>query len=342
MADRTPERLVRLLGMVAYLDHTDGATVEQLAARFGVSARQVLDDVDLLWMTGTPGYFPDDLIDFDAASLDSGLVRLTQSRGMGRALRLGTREAVVLVAALRALRESVGQALDEDEREVLASTLEILSDATGEAASTVDVHIALEADPAVLAHARAAVRGGRRAHLRYVDAADRTSERDVDPWQLVTGDERSYLQAWCHSAGGERLFRLDRILALEVLDAPVTHRPERPHAPATFEAEAGHERVTVELSGRARWVAEQLPVEGVTDLPDGGFRVTLPIASRAWLRRLLLRLADDVRVVEPAGPATEAAAAAGRALARYGDVGSDGDGRADRGADGDRDVTLPG
>lgn len=305
--------------MVAFLDRTDGATVEELAAQFGVAPRQVLDDVDLLWMTGTPGYFPDDLIDFDAASLDSGVVRLTQSRGMGRALRLGTREAVVLVAALRALRESVGQALDAGEQEVLASTLDILTEATGEAAATVDVQLALEADPAVVTAARSAVRAGRRVHLRYVDAADRTSERDVDPWQLVTGDERSYLQAWCHSAGGERLFRLDRILALAVLDEPVTHRPERPEAPPTFEAEAGHERVALELSGRARWVAEQLPVEETVDQPDGGFRVTLPVASPAWLRQLLLRLADDVRAVEPPLAAAEVGAAAARALARYGE-----------------------
>mgnify|MGYP001261941196 CR=1 FL=1 len=59
-------------------------------------------------------------------------------------------------------------------------------------------------------HAKVAAKG-----LRYVDAADRTTERTVEPWQLVTGDEHSYLQAWCHSAGGERLFRLDRVLAAQ-------------------------------------------------------------------------------------------------------------------------------
>ena len=72
MAERTPERLVRLLGMVAYLDRHAGVPVEQIAAHFAVSPEQVLRDVDTLWMSGTPGYWPDDLIDFDAASLDSG------------------------------------------------------------------------------------------------------------------------------------------------------------------------------------------------------------------------------------------------------------------------------
>ncbi|GGB94435.1 helix-turn-helix transcriptional regulator [Cellulomonas carbonis] len=319
MADRTPERLLRLLGMVAYLDRHPGVAVEDLAAHFGVSPGQVLKDVDTLWMSGTPGYWPDDLIDFDAASLESGVVRLTQSRGMGRALRLGTREAVVLVAALRALREAVGDALDPVEREVLTGTLDVLTAATGEAAATVDVQLAVEADPQVVATARSALRDGRRVHLRYVDASDALSERDVDPWQIVTGDERSYLQAWCHSAGGERLFRLDRILDLRVLDEPVTRRPARAPDPTVFRPAPEHAAVTIDLSGRARWVAEQLPVEETLDLDDGGFRVTLRVASRAWLDQLLLRLAPDVRAVRPGSVAAEVAEAARRALLAYDD-----------------------
>ena len=122
MAERTPERLVRLLGLVAFLDRHPGVGVGEVAAQFDLSPVQVLRDVDTLWMSGTPGYFPDDLIDFDADSLDSGVLRLTQSRGMARALRLGTREAVALVAALRALDASIGDALDDRERAVLTST----------------------------------------------------------------------------------------------------------------------------------------------------------------------------------------------------------------------------
>lgn len=316
MAERTPERLVRLLGMVAYLDRNPGVGVDRVAAHFDVTPEQVLRDVDTLWMSGTPGYWPDDLIDFDAGSLESGVVRLTQSRGMGHALRLGTREAVTLVAALRALREAVGDAMEPAWQEVLGTTLDTLTRATGDAAATMDVHLTVEAAPELFARARAALATGRRVHLRYVDASDRVSERDVDPWQLLTGDEHSYLQAWCHSARGERMFRLDRILALEPLEEPVTTTPS-PTRGAAFQPTEEHDRVRVELDGRARWVAEQIPVEELHELPDGGFAVVLRLASPAWLRQLLLRLADHVRDVEPAGPALEAAAAARRALAAY-------------------------
>lgn len=322
MAERTPERLARLLGLVAYLDRHPGVPVAEVATHFGVSQAQVLRDVDTLWMSGTPGYFPDDLIDFDASSLETGVLRLTQSRGMARALRLGTREAVALVAALRALDEAVGGALDPAEREVLAGTLEALTAATGEAAATVDVQLSVEGDPAVVAAARRALLHGRRLHLRYVNASDEVRERDVDPWQLVTGDERSYLQAWCHASGGERLFRLDRILAAEVLDEPVTTRPA-PSRAATFQAAAEHPTVRLVIDSRARWVAEQLPVDALTDLGDT-LALELRISSAAWLRALLIRAAPYVRDVDPVDAGLEAAAAARRALDRYGERPADG------------------
>ena len=314
--ERTPERLVRLLGMVAYLDRHPGVAVEEVAEHFAITPDQVMRDVDTLWVSGTPGYWPDDLIDFDASSLESGVVRLTQSRGMTRALRLGTREAVALVAALRALRESVGEALDPGEREVLVSTLDALTAATGEAAAAVDVQLALQAAPEVVVTARAALRAGTRLRIRYVNASDVVSEREVDPWQLLTGDEHSYLQAWCHMAGGERLFRLDRILGAEQLDIPVTTDPG-PARAETFRPSDEHERVTLELDGQARWVAEQVPVDHTEDLPDGGFGVTLRVASEAWLHHVLLQIAPHVRSVQPERIARDVADAARRALAAY-------------------------
>ncbi|NCT90718.1 WYL domain-containing protein [Cellulomonas sp. APG4] len=315
MAERTPERLTRLLGMVAYLDRHPGVPVEELASHFEVSVEQVLKDVDTLWMSGTPGYWPDDLIDFDAGSLESGVVRLTQARGMVHALRLGTREAVALVAALRALREAAGEALDPAQREVLASTLDILTAATGDAAATMDVRLSVTAAPEVLAAARTAIAEGRRLHLRYVDAADRVTERDVDPWRLLTGDEHSYLQGWCHAARGERQFRLDRILAADVLEELVTTSGDAREP--TFVPNDEHAVVEIELDGRARWVSEQLPVDATEDLPDGGLRVRLRVSSEAWLRHLVLRLAYDVRRVTPVASARAVGGAAERALAAY-------------------------
>ena len=94
MAERASDRLLRMLGMVAYLDSHGDVPVDDLAAQFGVTPEQVLADVDTLWVTGTPGYLPYDLIDFDATAYERGVVTLVEARGMTRPLRLGGREAV--------------------------------------------------------------------------------------------------------------------------------------------------------------------------------------------------------------------------------------------------------
>ena len=320
MAERASDRLLRLLGMITYLDRHDDVSVEAIASQFGVSTRQVMDDIDTLWVTGTPGYYPHDLIDFDAASYEQGVVRLTESRGMTRPLRLGAREAVVLVAALRAIDSALGDALEPENAAVLRSALAKLSAATGDAAAAVDVQLAVDAAPEVAAAVATALRHGRRLHLRYVNASDVTTERDVDPIRLVTDDERSYLLAWCLLVDGERLFRVDRVLHADVLDTPSVDHQVRAGADV-FSPSAEGELVTLHLTSRARWVAETTPVDAVRNLEDGSFEVDVRVVQHAWLRHLVLQVADDVIEVRPVRVAQEVAAAARAALRAYGEVG---------------------
>jgi len=326
VAERADERLVRLLGMVAYLDVAGAVPVDDLARRFGVSPQQVLQDVDALWVSGTPGYWPDDLLDFDAGALERGVVRLVEARGMTRPLRLGTREAVALVAALRALRSAVATA-GPGARSVVDSALEKLTDATGEAAAAVDVELALEGDPAVAATVRDALLRGRRLRIRYVTAADVSSERDVDPLRLVTEDEHSYLLAWCYRSNDQRTFRLDRILEARVLDLPVEPRGDTRGGGAVervaFVPDESAELVTIVFGSPARWVAEEIPVESVRNREDGTFEVTLRVADPVWLRHLLLQQARHVRSVEPAWPAVDVAESARAALGAYARLGRD-------------------
>ncbi|MEZ0447434.1 helix-turn-helix transcriptional regulator [Cellulomonas sp. ICMP 17802] len=320
MAERASDRLLRMLGMITYLDRHDDVSVEAIASQFGVSTRQVMDDIDTLWVTGTPGYYPHDLIDFDAASYEQGVVRLTESRGMTRPLRLGAREAVALVAALRAVDAALGDALDPERAAVLRSALAKLSAATGDAAAAVDVRLSVDAAPDVAAAVATALRHGRRLHLRYVNASDVTTERDVDPIRLVTDDERSYLLGWCLLVDGERLFRVDRVLAATVLDTPAADH-QVPDGADVFSPGAEGELVTLHLASQARWVVETTPVDAVRNLEDGSFEVDLRVVQHAWLRHLVLQVADDVLDVRPARIAQEVAAAARAALRAYEEVG---------------------
>lgn len=321
MAERAGERLVRLLGIVTFLDaggQQPQVTLAELAAQFKVSTEQIRKDIDQLWLTGTPGYFPDDLIDFNV-DFDQGVVSLTQSRGMTPPLRLGTREAVALIAALGAMGQVLADSLDPVRAELISTALTKLTHATGEAAArTLDVQLSTQADPEVGSALGTALQEGRQLRIRYVNAADVVSERVIDPLQVRTEDAGAYLTAWCTRVDDERTFRLDRILSAEVLTSRAAQHTA-PRTPANYVPAADGDLVRIVFASQARWFAEQVPVEGVRDLADGDFEVTLRVGDPVWLRNVLLQNAPLVRSVDSRRVFDDLQEAAQATLAAYGD-----------------------
>jgi proteasome accessory factor C len=127
-----------------------------------------------------------------------------------------------------------------------------------------------------------------------------------------------YVDAWCHRAGDERLFRVDRIRAVrptgERFEAAASSlAPGDVYRPRTDDP-----RVTLLLPASASWVAESYPAEAVDETTDGRLRVRLAVSEPAWLARLLLRVGRHASVDDPAEMRTVAADAAARIEARYG------------------------
>ncbi|MCH8628395.1 WYL domain-containing protein [Arsenicicoccus piscis] len=314
------DRLHRLLAMVPWLLNRQGVDLEQAAASFGVSTEQLEADLQLLFLCGTPGGLPDDLID---ASWEEGRVYLSNADTIARPLRLGVDEALTLIVGLRALaavpglgdRDAVDRAIAK--LEAAAGSLPgALSDARA-----VTVDLADQGEVPHLSEVRAALEDHRRLHLRYVvPSRDETTERDVDPMRVVSIDGPWYLEGWCHRAQDVRLFRLDRIEALSVLDEdgtpPAQARP-RDLGNGLFQPGADDLRVSIDVAPEAAWVVDYYPTESVEERPGDVSRVTLAVADRAWLRRLLLRLGAGAQVVEPAEVAADVAGAASAALALY-------------------------
>lgn len=323
MAERAPDRVVRMIGILAFLERRGEATFAELAEHFGTTTRQISRDIDLLWVTGAPGYSHLDLIDFDVSAYEQGVALLRNAQRLDRPLRLASREAVVLVASLRALRESYGPALLEAGAQAVDSALAKLVAATGEAAAAVDLRLAVDGAPEVVTEVGRALTSRRQLQLRYVTGADVTSDRVVDPIALLTEEDHSYLLAWCHRAQDERTFRLDRILGAEVLDADAAARPatRSSAAPAgATSAPTGSDAgvVRVRLAGRARYVVDSVPVLDLRNEDDGTVTATLAVTNPAWWHGLLLAHATDVLEVVPGAAAGPAAAAARGALAAYG------------------------
>ena len=314
MSPGATDRLSRLLALVPYLVSRQGIPLTEAAAEFGITESQLVKDLELLFVCGTPGHLPDDLIEVD---WDDGHVYLSNADAIARPLRLGVDEALALLVGLRALADVPGL----HDRDALQRTLLKLVAAAGDSAAvSTQVRVEVEAQ-GPLAEVRRALAEGRRVHLTYfVPARDETTERDVDPMRVLLVDGRWYLEGWCRRAEDVRLFRLDRVEALAVLDLAAEVPPEAPErdlAEGLFVASPDDALVTIELHPPAHWVVDYYPVEDVEELPGDVLLVRLRVADDGWLRQLALRLGGDLRVLDPSALIEDIAGTARRALEGY-------------------------
>jgi proteasome accessory factor C len=322
------EQVSRLLALVPYLQTRGDVSLAQVAADFGVRSDQIMQDLKVLWMCGLPGLTPDKMIEVDFEAIEDdpdGVVHIENAEFLARPVRLGSSEASALIVALRALREGS----PESSHEVIDRCLVKLEDAaaSGTAAPQVQVHLPRsgvgERHAALL---QEAIRSNRQARLDYyVPTRDETTQRTVDPLELLTGDGHEYLDAWCHLAQARRLFRLDRMYAVEVVDEPRQRHSLSPRDLSEGLFAPGPEDVVavIHLERHARWVADYYPVDAVEELGEGRLAVTLRVGDPRWLVRLALRLAPAVTVVEPAELRAEVARTARTTLDHYSDLTAD-------------------
>jgi proteasome accessory factor C len=295
------ERLPRLLSLVPYLIARPGIALDEAADDLGVSARQLRKDLELLWMCGLPGYGPGDLIDL---SMDEDTVTVKYDAGMRRPLRLTGAEATALLVALRALVDTPGMVDGDAVRRALAK----IESAAGQA-QPAGVAVGLGVREGVnTANVRRTVQGalkkGRALHITYYTASkDEISERTIDPMRLLIVNGRGYLEAWCRRAEAMRLFRLDRVDEVDVLEEPAAPPPFAQQADVSeglFRPQPGQEVAQLILEADARWISEYYPVEDTEELDDGRLRVWMRYADTAWMVRLLLGLGGDATVERPA------------------------------------------
>ncbi|HXW88003.1 MAG TPA: WYL domain-containing protein [Streptosporangiaceae bacterium] len=305
------------MALVPYVVSRNVAGMAETAAAFGITEHELVDDLNLLWcveLRSPDPYCPIDL------SYEGGEIVVSEAEAIDRPLRLGVDEACALLIALRMLTELP----DVGNGSALRRTIAKLEAAAGAAAGP-SAQVAVEVDDVTARAAAPAVAAaldhGRRVHISYyVPGRDEATERDVDPMRLLVVEGHSYLEGWCRRADAVRLFRLDRILAIEELDVPKdvpASAEQRDVDRGLFRPSPQDVSVVLELGPAGRWVADYYPCEQVTELPGGWLRAQLRTPDTRWVRRLALRLGEEGRLVAPADLAELVLADARSALDNY-------------------------
>ena len=310
------DRLRRMLELVPWIMSQGAAELSEVSQRFDYPEAELREDlVKVLFVVGLHPFTPDELI--YVMGLDEedngGWVAISNADYFSRPLRLTQGQALGLIGAGEALLS------EADPDGPLSRGLAKLADGLGVSVGE-DLAVSLgELADEWVEPLLAAATEHRPVQIRYFSfGRGQESDRVIHPYRVFSEMSNWYVQGHCEQAGGVRVFRIDRIRSLEVMES-VFAPPDETDTPSAFQARDTDPRVVLRLAPPASWVLERYPTEEQVHLDDGVIEATLPVSEIGRLERLLLQLGTqaELRHADPPVADDQAQLAAQRVLARY-------------------------
>ena len=292
-------RTDRLLAIVLELQGRERVTAEELARTFEVTKRTIYRDIAALNESGVPvvsaagqgywlmeGYFLPPV----SLSSDEAVMLILGSEAMAQ-----TFDAQYQGAASSASRKIEALLNPETQTQVayLKNSIRFFNPPRRESSV-----------PDFLRQLRRAIIERKTAYIHYTKKAygkaGAFSERTIDPHGLI------YFNAWmlyayCHMRSAMRMFRLDRITKLELLDITFTRQPNI--SMQKLSAPKGRNQVIKLLfdTSIAQWVKES-PVSFISAVSESknGLKVTLKVRDLEEAVSWILSWGAKVEVLEPA------------------------------------------
>ncbi len=299
-------QISRLFEIVYLLMDKKSVTASELAARFEVSKRTILRDIDRLTAAGIPVY-------------------TSQGRGGGISLldRFVLNKAVVseseqqqILFALKSM-----SAAGQMETESVLSRLQSLFARSDKDWIEVDFSRwgNSKADRAKFGLLKDAVMNERAISFTYYGSYGTTADRRAYPLKLVFKSSSWYLQAFCLLKNDFRLFKISRMLNVSMLDDtfdggafqlpeidPFVYEPLRLiSVELRFEPYAAY-RVYDEFDGRY-----------ITQNDDGSLGVSVSLPDDHWLYEYILSFGPAVEAIAPQSVRDELARLAEKIKTRY-------------------------
>lgn len=222
----------RVLAVLELLQAHGRMTGAELAQRLEVNIRTVRDYIEMIADLGIP---------VEAERGRYGAYRLRPGYKLPP-LIFTEDEALALTLSLLVAREHGITQTSPAFESVLAKVERVLPETTRQRIQAVEQTVLFasrSSDTAphasVVMRLSSALQTGRRVHLHYRSAQTDETVRTFDPYGVVYHEGFWYTIGYCHLRQGQRLFRLDRILQVELTDVPFS-------PPANFQAQEAVQR----------------------------------------------------------------------------------------------------
>lgn len=274
----------RLFKLVYYLLDKGHASAPELAERFEVSVRTIYRDVEALSQAGIPVY---------TEAGRNGGIYLLGDFVLDKVLLSG-QERQDILSSLHGLA-SLGDTSRKDTLEKLSAIFHV------ESAGWMEVDFSRWGEQPQanqkFALLKTAILHKKCVKLCYAGSYQAASERIVEPLKLFYKSKDWYLKAYCRLREDFRLFKLTRILEIEVLAEefiPTTFPEPKKNPHPTYN------RVTLRFPPEMAYrVYDEFDACQITIEENGGFTVTAEMPEDPWLIGFLLSLGTQVEIIEP-------------------------------------------
>jgi len=291
------ERYNLLLSLVGFLLNHNEVSVDELAQRFGVTAKEIRSAIATITVSGIGSYAPNELfdVDFDRLETDS-VVELTFNPAIDDVPRLSVRQVAALSAGLNYLKQLPGFS----QREEVENLIKIL--AKGSVTTPTPIFAVkpgtVDADAATI---RLAITNDKQISFEYQNAQGELLARTVDPLLLESRDSTWYLRGYCHTRQEVRTFRLNRMRNSQMLAeqrseiSKTTELSEEIYNPKPTDTV-----VVIDLMPEAyHLIADFRPAEDPVDLGDGKKRISIQVGNLNILGKVIARCAGNAVVISP-------------------------------------------
>lgn len=308
MKSNKESRFARILRMIPFLVKHQGILINEACKILGVNERELIADLNLLWVCGLPGYSHLELID---VQFEGGYISISNADTLAKPRKLTKEESTVLVVALNSLLLHA----DPESKELILDLISKLMGISESSNQLLNMDISTLTNVQDLYLVDVAILNKGRIFIEYYSpTSDQITSREIAPLEYLEDTSgQKYLYAWCYNACDYRKFRINRIRAISEIALK-----SGSFTPASKIISHTSKVVDLELDENAIWFAEEW---GILNLEregsDDQFTGSVQVHNDDWAIRAVLALAGQLRIAKEPALSRQITDRASGALANY-------------------------
>jgi proteasome accessory factor C len=282
-----------MLALTGYLINHRQQKLSDLAQHFQVSEKEIKSAVVTISLSGIGMYRPDELFFLDYDLLEEDIVDLSFAPTLEAVPRLSTRQAAAIASGLSYLVDLV----DPADQHQINELLEILGKG---ALSSQELPFMVQPNrgDGDLVLVRQAVAESRALRCSYINSSGEVSSREIEPQLLESRDSNWFLRGFCRTNNEPRVFRLDRMRQIELLESFEERALPAGESSQIYAIRESDTEVLFEVEPEAfGLIADYKPDYEISG--NKAVQVKISIGELGTLGRIVSRYSGKVRVLAP-------------------------------------------